>query len=299
MILPDFILTSRQDKLWTESGFDSLKNCFNKDYFKSYPYTVEYNYNSRGYRDAEWPKTIDELKHCIWCVGDSFTVGLGSPLAHTWVNILQQRTGVRCINVSMDGASNEWIVRKINRIIEEINPQQLVVQWSYLHRGEKTDFSLSDERRRMGYALGNMTPLEQLMHFTNLQASIKNSTTQIVQSVIPRGIPVLTHDQYKEIINRLKGANWPDLLDITIDQFDSIDTAVKKELENFEVFDAIINYLESKESSSQFSGPLYNVEQSCILVDQIDFARDSHHYDHLTAGKFVDSVINRFNIASS
>jgi hypothetical protein len=294
MILPDFILTTRQNKIWTESGMDSLEWCGDKDYFKSYPYTVEYNYNSRGYRDAEWPETIEELKECIWCFGDSFTVGLGSPLAHTWVNILQQRTGIRCINVSMDGASNEWIVRKINRIIEEINPQKLVVQWSYLHRGEKTDFSLDDERRRIEYAGYYMSTLELLAHFKNIQDSIKNSTTQIVQSVIPYAIPILTDNQYKELINCIKGTDWSDLSDITIDQVHSIDTAVKKELKNFEVLDKIIEYLETKESLL-----LSDIKQNCILIDQIDFARDRHHYDHLTAGKFVDSVINRFNISSS
>jgi hypothetical protein len=104
--------------VWSESGMDSKEGCRNKQHFDSYPYAVEYRYNSRGYRDSEWPPTIEELKQCIWCVGDSFTVGLGSPLAHTWVNILQQRTGIRCINVSMDGASNEWMIRKINRILQ-------------------------------------------------------------------------------------------------------------------------------------------------------------------------------------
>lgn len=293
MILSDFVLTTRQDKLWKESGIDSLKECLDKNYFKSYPYTVEYNYNSRGYRDSEWPNTIDELKKCIWCVGDSYTVGLGSPLAHTWVNILQQRTGIRCINVSMDGASNDWMVRKINRILEEINPQRLVVQWSHFHRSEKTDSSSIDEQRRLAFARENVSLLEQLTHFTNLQASIKNSTTQIVQSAIPHGFPVLTHNQYKELITRLAGTSWPDLINITIDQFYSIDISVKKELEDFGALDKIIEYLEVKEIIPTDMG------KDCIIVDQIDLARDSHHYDHLTAGKFVDSVIDRFNISFS
>lgn len=36
MILPDFVLTTRQNKVWTESGIDSLKGCLDKDYFKFY-----------------------------------------------------------------------------------------------------------------------------------------------------------------------------------------------------------------------------------------------------------------------
>jgi hypothetical protein len=295
MILPDFILTTRQYQIWDDSGMDSREKCLDKKHFDSYPYAVKYRYNSRGYRDSERPDTIDNLKQCIWCFGDSFTVGLGSPLAHTWVNILQQRTGIRCINVSMDGASNEWIVRKINRIIEEINPQQLVVQWSYLHRGENPNSKLTDKDRRIAYSRDNILPFDQLMHFKNLRANIKNSTTQIVQSCIPRALSVLTNNQYKELINRVKGADWPNLIDITLDEFYSIDTKVKKELEDFGILDELIQYLKIKDLLT----PNNVFFDKCILIDQIDIARDGHHYDHLTAGKFVDSVINRFNISSS
>ena len=73
MILPDLILTSRQNQVWAESGIDSLKNCVNKQHFKSYPHPVEYQYNSRGFRDDTWPSNLEES---IWCIGDSFTVGI-------------------------------------------------------------------------------------------------------------------------------------------------------------------------------------------------------------------------------
>ena len=91
MLLPDFILRSRQNELFTESGLDTLKDCLDNTHYKNYPHQIEYKYNSRGYRDAEWPNTITELQDAIWCFGDSFTVGIGSPLNHTWVNILQSK----------------------------------------------------------------------------------------------------------------------------------------------------------------------------------------------------------------
>ena len=148
MILPDFILHSRVNARWDYSGIDSIKDCLDKTHFKNYPHKVEYSYNSRGFRDAEWPDSVEELKNAIWCIGDSFTVGVGSPLKHTWPYLLQQQTGRRCINVSMDGASNEWIARKTQKIIKEINPTDIVIMWSYTHRREKKDNSLSDEDRR-------------------------------------------------------------------------------------------------------------------------------------------------------
>ena len=57
MILPDFILPSRQNQVWDESGLDSYAACLDKKHFKSYPHKVEYRYNSRGFRDTEWPET--------------------------------------------------------------------------------------------------------------------------------------------------------------------------------------------------------------------------------------------------
>ena len=132
MILPDFLLPSRQNKIWSESGIDTINNCHDKSHFKKYPYPITYHYNSRGFRDTEWPQTVFELQNSIWCFGDSFTTGVGSPLSHTWVNILQHRLDKRCINVSMDGASNYWIARKISRVLDKIKPKIIIIQWSFL-----------------------------------------------------------------------------------------------------------------------------------------------------------------------
>ena len=125
MILSDFILPTRKNQIWSESGMDSRQLCLDQKHFDSYPYAIEYRYNSRGFRDDEWPSSMEELKKCIWCFGDSFTVGVGSPLSHTWVNILQNKSVLRCINISMDGASNDWIARKVVKVLEEIQPETL------------------------------------------------------------------------------------------------------------------------------------------------------------------------------
>jgi hypothetical protein len=289
VILSDFILFSRQNKILIESGIDSRQYCKDQKYFDTHPHTVEYRYNSRGFRDNEWPDSIEELKNCIWCFGDSFTVGLGSPIEHTWVNILQQKTGIRCINVSMDGASNAWIARKINRVSDEINPRLIIVQWSYLHRTENKNISLSDEDRRIAYS-DNISINYQFDNFKNLQGSINNKSAQIVESIIPNALPIYHHNQYKEKINILKGTDWPELIDITLDGFTAIDKSIKKELKNFGILTSIIEYLKYKHLIDTVD---------CIFVEQIDFARDGHHYDYLTAGKFVDSIMERISTFSS
>ena len=56
------------------------------------------------------------------------------PYHHIWPQVLQTRIGVRTINISLDGAPNDWIANRIVDVINEISPDCIIVQWSYLHR---------------------------------------------------------------------------------------------------------------------------------------------------------------------
>jgi len=148
-ILPEFIIHSRVNSVIEGYGLDTVSDCLDKTHFKNYPYKVEHKFNDRGFRDDVWP--VSNLDECIWCVGDSFTVGIGSPREHTWTYLLQEKTKIRTINISMDGASNTWIARKASSVIESIVPKNLIIQWSYIHRRELFDTRLSDENRRLWY----------------------------------------------------------------------------------------------------------------------------------------------------
>ena len=68
MILPNFILHSRVNLQQDYSGIDRIDKCLDKKHFKNYPHTIKYVYNSRGFRDTEWPDSIKELQNAIWCV---------------------------------------------------------------------------------------------------------------------------------------------------------------------------------------------------------------------------------------
>jgi len=140
-ILDSTRIISRANENSLFSGLDSIEaipifDFRKKEHFKNYPHKIEYQYNSRGFRDQEWPTFLDALQNSIWCVGDSFTAGVGVPFLHTWPQILQQIANLRTINVSLDGASNNWIARHARAIINEIKPKNLIVQWSYSHRRE-------------------------------------------------------------------------------------------------------------------------------------------------------------------
>ena len=158
------------------SGIDSPDNCIDKKHFNSYNKEVTYNYNSRGFRDSEWP---EDLSNVVWCVGDSFTVGLGQPFEETWPQVLGRKLGKRCINVGEDGASNDRIQSRVNDIIKKHNPGLVVVMWSYLHRrfvnGKNVHHTRND--------FGAVKDMENFIK--NYELCINK--TKIVHSIIPLG----------------------------------------------------------------------------------------------------------------
>lgn len=280
MILPNFILHSRKNKSWNESGIDSFNECRDREHVKTSPHPVIYQYNSRGFRDTEWPSTIEELQDCIWCVGDSFTVGVGSPLEHTWVNILQNKTRQRCINISLDGASNKWIARKVIEILKIIKPKLIVIQWSYIHRDELNDNILSDEDRRM-YILENNNINELKIANFKLIQNVESFKDQckIIHSFIPDAT-LLDHAHNDDLWEAVKGNSWP-VLPSTLDEFNCLDKNIVNELKDFNVYDVLYFY--------------YQLTDRIMYVPEIvrlDLARDAHHYDVITATNFVDQVEN-------
>jgi hypothetical protein len=98
------------------------------------PHDIHYNFNSRGYRDSEWPTDLGS--DLIWCLGDSLTLGVGVPVEHSWPRRLQDISRTRCVNISMAGASNQWIYRKARELIHYVRPRRMMLLWTWLHRRE-------------------------------------------------------------------------------------------------------------------------------------------------------------------
>ena len=199
MLLPDLVLQSRINENWTSSGIDSIDLCVDKEHFDNFPYNVSYNYNSRGFRDIEWPESPVELKNSIWCIGDSFTVGLGSPIEHTWPTVISQRLNKRTINVSMDGASNEWIARKVIDICKGVNPELIIIMWSYFNRRENSLTDLTDEDRRT-YAEATSDE-DDFENFLNCVNQVNLSAKKCIHFIVPNASPMLWQQKY---VNRIK-----------------------------------------------------------------------------------------------
>lgn len=277
MILPDFVLPSRVNQCWEYSGMDSIDECKDKKHFEQYPHTISYQYNSRGFRDQEWPNSVEELKDAIWCVGDSFTVGVASPLEHTWPWLLQNQTGRRVINVSMDGASNNWIARRTALIQKEIAPKNIVVMWSYISRREHENTKLDDEQRRLH--LINSSDFEDILDLKQCINSIKNNN--VIQLSIPSYLPFLdTQSRW----NSLRGPQWPVTVPTTVDELLALPESIQYELKNrfnkWAEFELLIGLK---------SGQVL-IEKNIIQVNNLDRARDGHHFDIITAQWVVEQI---------
>lgn len=285
--LPDFALPSRINKTWDFSGTDSEEQCMDQEYFNNYPHEVEYCYNSRGFRDEEWPISTRDLKQCVWCVGDSFTVGIGAPREHTWPYLLEQQLGRRCINVSLDGASNDWILRKIKRIIEVVGPETIVVQWSFLTRSEDPNEDLVDEQRRRPYSFGGW--LDQFYRFYEILQEVEKiqHNTKIIHSLIPnQGCePHLLTNLIQESWNTIAGPSWPSAPQ-SFTELKSMPEQVQLELKN--QFDGVCTEIELFLNIKDWL-----TKNNLIEYEMIDMARDSHHYDIKTASTVAGLVLQQ------
>lgn len=180
-IISELILSQTANGIAATTGIDSLEHCKDKTRFKTYHKEIIYHYNYMGYRDIEWPSNISQQ---YWAIGDSFTVGLGQPSNETWSNILSNRVGKRIINVSMNGASNDWIARRALYILKYLQPKVIFIQWSYLHRRELTDNTLLDEERAIWHSTDSINDIGNFIDNLKTVESNKDQT-QIIHSFIP------------------------------------------------------------------------------------------------------------------
>ena len=157
------------------SGTDTLLRCRNKKHFLSFPKKISYKYNSKGFRDDEWPEDLSDV---IWCVGDSFTVGIGQPFEETWPSLLQKKLGKRCLNIGQDGCSNDTMALRIKEIYKLHSPKLIVVMWSYLQRRRVNNENVHHDKKHFGNN-------EDLDNFKENYTYVNKLPTTIIHSMIP------------------------------------------------------------------------------------------------------------------
>ena len=282
MILPDFILHSQINLRSDYNGMDDLYDinwALDQDQFARYKFAVDYKYNSRGFRDSEWPV---DLKKSIWCIGDSFTVGIGSPLSHTWPNILQSQLKHRTINVSMDGGSNQWMTRKALRIIQEIAPETIIIHWSFLHRRENDYYVVLDKNWKDFYnnikdtswpTCPDIDYIDTLPKF--ILDELKNHDQSWRKSVSDEDLK----------IHYIRSTDESDIA-LTIDCINKIE----EHKGNCNVIYSVIPNFCANEYKAEFFNKLPANIKFIPEFEQLDFARDAYHYDIKTAASFVDQI---------
>jgi hypothetical protein len=171
------------------SGIDSLKSCVDLQHFLNYSKKITYEYNSRGFRDTEWPEDLSEV---IWCVGDSFTMGLGQPYEETWPYLLEKRIRKRCINLGEDGCSNDTIALRAQEIYKLYKPKIMVVMWSYLHRRRINNENVHFDKKDFGLE-------KDLENFKKNFIEVNTLDCKILNLLIPNILALNTNSKNFEL----------------------------------------------------------------------------------------------------
>jgi hypothetical protein len=275
MTLLDLEIASLRNKTRLISGMDSPDQCLDKKHFQDYPYTITYQFNSRGFRDDEWPK---DLKSAVWCIGDSFTAGLGSPREHTWPYVLQQQSGRRCINISLDGASNNWIARRAAQIVKKIAPVAVVVQWSFLNRREADVYTAWHAAWNQFYPV-----VKDLGWPTSIFSTVSDLPPEIQAELSMHDQPLVDDFTRQRHFSK-----------------DSRDQDIKNTMLLWNLLESFVDRNQTKMIYSaipQFA-PAGDIDKFSKLapvpftrVQQLDRARDGYHYDIKTAESFVQQIL--------
>lgn len=298
MIASSLCLTSRVNLTVNETGLDTLECCIDPDHWRNYPNKIQYHYNSRGYRDAEWP---EDLPTAIWCFGDSFTTGVGVPFENIWPQILQQQIQQRTINISMDGASNNWIARKVHEMSQDIQPNTVVIQWSFSHRrelnpsDEKMTMIINELWQRFYWAIkapewpisAELSDFDTFPEYMQQEILEKHCTEENDRFLIesrnhPQG-PL--SDEARRLYHN---GNFENNVENTIDAMNLVHSS----LPQAKIIHSFI---------PDFAPP-QEIERILEYVDQqhwsyvkpfkkLDLGRDGYHYDRITAQQFCQELI--------
>lgn len=246
------------------SGLDSWEHCLDRAWFAQWTQTIDYCFNSRGFRDQEWPK---DLQSALWCVGDSFTLGLGSAWDHTWPRALSRLSGQRTVNISMDGASNEWIARNVCDVYDVAQPANTVIMWSYLHRRESKNTDLSDAQRRQHYV--KSTVVDDYNNFLQCRKSVQAHCvgTNLIEFIIPNFGENFQDHNWQQI----RDASWPLHMPQNSREFQLLNPSIVLEMRDLHGIDTDLLALHC------------TALDGVIRVTALDRARDGHHFDCVTA----------------
>jgi len=178
-------------------GLDSPAHCLNSAHYHSYPEQIHYKFNSMGYREKE-QYTGNE----ILAVGDSFTLGLGVNADQTWPAQLSTLLNYPVLNFSLNGASNDWIARRVQELLEFFNPKAVIVHYTFSHRRERPFPNWHDDERTECEPI--YTDEQNLANWKTNFETIENLSVPVIHSFIPNWHPQPVEYNSSNLIQPIK-----------------------------------------------------------------------------------------------
>jgi hypothetical protein len=285
MAISDFAILSRTNRYSLEHGIDTLEHCLDKAHFRTYPFKVDYQFNSRGLRDYEWP---ENLSSATWCIGDSATTGIGAPFEHSWPAVLENKTKLRTVNISMDGVSNNWIARRAVEIITEIAPKNLIIVWSFVERRE-IDLDIAIQTEWMKFYPSIKDPSWPDVEFSKLPLIIRK---EIAENFCSTGHLYVSDDLgqlcARSSIDADRIIQRPDLDDHEENFFQCYNAVIDAATDT-NVIQAFVPGF--AENPAVYLEPCKSNRNMLGEIVQLDRARDGHHFDILTSQRFAEQVV--------
>ena len=282
MLLPNIIIPKLANKCLEFYSPDTPADCCSHIHFKNYPHDVNYKFNSRGFRDQEWP---DDLENAIWCLGDSATVGIGAPIEHTWPSQLSKITGIPTINLGIKAIDNYTISTMAREILVNVQPKNMLILWSYIERRpwDNVHNVIIDHSRQQ------VVVDDYSEHYDFFKKCILNITEVNIKTNVVHSLHYdVAYDQLfiDYMWNNVRDPSWPDMLE----NMDTLDPGIVDELRTkHKIYDRLTKMLNWRKFKREF------IKNEISKFDQVDLARDGFHWDSETnksvANKFKDLLI--------
>lgn len=269
-------------------------------YNSKFPHTVNYKFNSRGYRDSEWPGTVSELKSSVWCIGDSATMGIGSPWEHTWPQLLSKAWNQRTINISLIAASNDFIERKCIELLDQIEPEYIVICWSYLHRRDLTEqdklaFIAKETQKNWDnfysairdISWPNCRSFEDITNLDpGIQQEILNQYQHPVIDIDDEMCRFIDNDNVERILQSAASRSTQEEVEYFMKKIKNI----KQHQRSTEILYMFGPVFASPSESDLIKQNFSSIGIPFYAIKQIDYARDNYHWDIKTSNSIVSEL---------
>ena len=163
----------------SELGHDSPTHAGQK-FFMHAP--VQYQFNANGFRTHNFARLDSD---CVLVVSDSYTLGMGENINCCYTTIIEQQLGWPVFNISLNGASNDWIARRTKDMLDIVQPRAIVIHYTFSHRREFYNTTWHDDERTLCEPVHTSTE-----NFDNWQQNFNKiavlaRSTPLIHSFIP------------------------------------------------------------------------------------------------------------------